>query len=126
MEKEMFRLSKEDYNNLEEVVEFNKKLAERAKEKKAWEEKEIKEKAMKEAEHVRLSTLVRESNFSKEAIQALEEYDLQNEIPNFQPKEQLKEMKEEKKDIKSRDDRAELPLEVQRNQYSVLSSKRHK
>ena len=76
MEKELFRLSKEDYNNLEEVVEFNKKLAERAKEKKAWEEQVIKEKAMKEVEHVRLSTLVRESNFSKEAIQALEEYDL--------------------------------------------------
>ena len=53
-------------------------------------------------------------------IQALEEYDLENEIPNFQPKEQLKEMKEEKKDIKLRDDHAELPLEVQRNQYSEL------
>merc|ERR1711946_44987 len=121
MEKEMFRLRKEDYNNLEEVVEFNKKLAERAKEKKAWEEQVIKEKAMKEVEHVRLSTLVRESNFSKEAIQALEEYDMENEIPNFQPKEQLKEMKEEKeeeeenkkKGIKPRDERANLPLEVQ-------------
>ena len=120
MEKELFRLSKEEYNNLEEVVEFNKKLAEKAKEKQAWKRQEIDEKAKKEAEHVRLSTLVRESNFSKEAIKALEEYDLENEIPNFQSKQQLKEMKEEKMNIKSRDDRADLPLEVQRNRYSEL------
>ena len=128
MEKELFRLSKEEYNNLKEVVEFNEMLAEKAEKKKAWEKKEKKERALKEAEHVRLSTLVRESNFSKEAIGALEEYDLENEIPNFQPKEQLKEMREEKeeeeenkkKGIKSRDERANLPLEVQRNQYSEL------
>ena len=37
MEKELFRLSKEEYNNLKEVVEFNEMLAEKAEKKKAWE-----------------------------------------------------------------------------------------
>ena len=72
-------------------------------------------KALEKANHERLGELMEEADYSEETVRAAEEYDDLVNYPTFQPKEAL-----ENHEIPPRDERAKLPLEVQRNLYSEL------
>ena len=112
--KELFRMPKEQYNKLPGAIKIARELEIEEENKQKYERLLKEQEALRLAERDRLIELVRENNFSKESIAAQEEYDFVTGNPTFIPKEAMKEEEE----IMPREERCNLPLEVQRNLYS--------